>query len=191
MTAVWAARHLRMTRRRRLDRLVQSRIDGQRHAAGDRRAAGFSQSSGDFHERRRRIHHADGRPADAGAVRTSDQAHRLQQQHAGHGQTGNACGGLPRISAWMSNIRTLQRWRRPLGFAEFASRIPETSRSPWPPPFGTTAPCFIDVVTNPNALALPPKIDAKEIAGYGLYVAKQTLHGRLFESIDELKGNLP
>ena len=52
-------------------------------------------------------------------------------------------------------------------------------------------PVLIDVVTNPNALALPPKIDAKEVAGYGLYVAKQTLHGRLFESIDELKGNLP
>jgi pyruvate dehydrogenase (quinone) len=52
-------------------------------------------------------------------------------------------------------------------------------------------PVLIDVVTNPDALALPPKIDAKEIAGYGLYVAKQTLHGRFFESVDELKGNLP
>jgi hypothetical protein len=40
-------------------------------------------------------------------------------------------------------------------------------------------------------VALPPKIDSKEVAGYGLYFAKQTLHGRLFESIDELKGNLP
>jgi pyruvate dehydrogenase (quinone) len=52
-------------------------------------------------------------------------------------------------------------------------------------------PVLIDVVTNPDALALPPRIDAKEIAGYGLYVAKQTLHGRLFDSIDDLKGNLP
>jgi pyruvate dehydrogenase (quinone) len=52
-------------------------------------------------------------------------------------------------------------------------------------------PVLVDVVTNPNALALPPKIDAKQVAGYGLYFAKQTIHGRLFESIDELKGNLP
>jgi pyruvate dehydrogenase (quinone) len=51
-------------------------------------------------------------------------------------------------------------------------------------------PVLIDIVTDPNALALPPKIEAKEIAGYGLYLAKQTLHGRLFESVDELKGNL-
>ena len=52
-------------------------------------------------------------------------------------------------------------------------------------------PVLVDAVTDPNALAMPPKIDAKEVAGYGLYLAKQTLHGRLFESIDELKGNLP
>jgi len=49
----------------------------------------------------------------------------------------------------------------------------------------------LDVVADLNALALPPKLSAKEVAGYGLYAAKQTLHGRLFESIDELKGNLP
>jgi pyruvate dehydrogenase (quinone) len=54
-----------------------------------------------------------------------------------------------------------------------------------------SGPVLVDVVTNPNELALPPKIDAQEVAGYGLYFAKQTLHGRLFESIDELKGHLP
>jgi pyruvate dehydrogenase (quinone) len=52
-------------------------------------------------------------------------------------------------------------------------------------------PAMVDVWTNPDALAIPPRIEAKEVAGYGLYVAKQTLHGKLFESIDELKGNLP
>ena len=57
--------------------------------------------------------------------------------------------------------------------------------------FRHSGPVLVDIVTDPNALALPPKIDAKEVAGYGLYLAKQTLHGRLFESIDELKGNLP
>jgi aryl-alcohol dehydrogenase-like predicted oxidoreductase len=43
----------------------------------------------------------------------------------------------------------------------------------------------------PDALAIPPRIDAKEAAGYGLHGAKQTLYGKLFESIDEPKGNLP
>jgi pyruvate dehydrogenase (quinone) len=57
--------------------------------------------------------------------------------------------------------------------------------------FRNKGPVLVDVVTDPNALAMPPKIQAKEVAGYGLYMAKQTLHGRLFESINELKGNLP
>jgi pyruvate dehydrogenase (quinone) len=54
-----------------------------------------------------------------------------------------------------------------------------------------TGPVLVGVVTDPNALAMPPQINAKEVAGYGLYLVKQTLHGRLFESIDELKGNMP
>jgi pyruvate dehydrogenase (quinone) len=57
--------------------------------------------------------------------------------------------------------------------------------------FRQKGPMLVDIVTDPNALAMPPKIDAKEAAGYSLYLAKQTLHGRFFESIEELKGNLP
>ena len=49
----------------------------------------------------------------------------------------------------------------------------------------------MDVVTNSNELALPPKIEAQEVAGYRLYFAEQTLHGRLLESIDERKAHLP
>jgi pyruvate dehydrogenase (quinone) len=64
-------------------------------------------------------------------------------------------------------------------------------RSAFETAFRHKGPVLIDVITDPDALALPPKIQAKEVAGYGLYVAKQTLHGRLFETIDELKGNVP
>ena len=52
-------------------------------------------------------------------------------------------------------------------------------------------PLLLDIVTDPNALAFPPRINAKEVAGYGLFLVKQTLHGKLFESIDDLKGSLP
>jgi pyruvate dehydrogenase (quinone) len=57
--------------------------------------------------------------------------------------------------------------------------------------FAHRGPALLDMVTDANALALPPKIQPSEVAGFGLYLAKQTLHGRWFESIDELKGNLP
>jgi pyruvate dehydrogenase (quinone) len=77
------------------------------------------------------------------------------------------------------------------GIRGFRVEGSEDVKSAFASAFEHKGPALVDVVTNPNALALPPKIDAKEVAGYGLYVAKQTLHGRLFESIDELKGNLP
>jgi pyruvate dehydrogenase (quinone) len=77
------------------------------------------------------------------------------------------------------------------GVRGFRVESPQDLKSAFSAAFRHKGPTLVDVVTNPNALALPPKIDAKEVAGYGLYVAKQTLHGRLFESIDELKGNLP
>ncbi len=38
------------------DRLVQSRLDGERHAAGDRRAGGLSRPAGHLAVRRRRFH---------------------------------------------------------------------------------------------------------------------------------------
>jgi pyruvate dehydrogenase (quinone) len=78
-----------------------------------------------------------------------------------------------------------------VGLRGFRVESPQDLKSAFSAAFRHKGPTLVDVVTNPNALALPPKIDAKEVAGYGLYVAKQTLHGRLFESIDELKGNLP
>ena len=68
---------------------------------------------------------------------------------------------------------------------------PKSVRSAFEAAFRHHGPVLVDVVTDPDALALPPKIQAKEVAGYGLYVAKQTLHGRLFATIDELKGNVP
>jgi pyruvate dehydrogenase (quinone) len=68
---------------------------------------------------------------------------------------------------------------------------PKNVRSAFEAAFRQKGPVLIDVVTDPDALALPPKIQAEQVAGYGLYVAKQTLHGRLFETIDELKGNIP
>ena len=95
-----------------------------------------------------------------------------------------------KILVWTSKVPTSQSWRRLSAFEDSALRT-SNLRDALATALRYSGPAIVDVVTNPNALALPPKIDAKEVAGYGLYVAKQTLHGRLFESIDELKGNLP
>jgi pyruvate dehydrogenase (quinone) len=83
------------------------------------------------------------------------------------------------------------RMAEAVGIRGFRVENPRDLKSSLEAAFRHHGPVLVDVVTNPNALALPPKIDAKEVAGYGLYFAKHTLHGRLFESIDELRGNLP
>ena len=44
-------------------RLVLARLDGERDGAGDRRAGGLSRAAGGLAVGRRRLHHADGRPA--------------------------------------------------------------------------------------------------------------------------------
>jgi pyruvate dehydrogenase (quinone) len=157
MPAVWAARYLRMTRDRRLIGSFKSWVHGQRHAAGHRCATGLSQTASCFHERRRRIYHADGRFADAGPVKNPNFA-----------KMAEAAG-----------VR---------GFRVEDSRDLKDSLAK---ALQQDGPALVDVMTNPNELAMPPKLEAKEVAGYGLYFAKQTLHGRLFESIDEVRGNLP
>jgi pyruvate dehydrogenase (quinone) len=78
-----------------------------------------------------------------------------------------------------------------VGIRGFRVEDPADIRSALETALRHRGPALVDAVTNPNELAMPPKVDAKEAAGYGLYLAKQTLHGRLFESLDELKGNLP
>jgi hypothetical protein len=55
----------------------------------------------------------------------------------------------------------------------------------------TQSPAIVGVSTNPDASAIPRGSTLRGSRATGLYVAKQTLHGKLFESIDELKGNLP
>ena len=78
-----------------------------------------------------------------------------------------------------------------LGIRSFRVEADRELKSTLAAAFRQHGPVLIDVVTDANALAMPPKVQSKEVAGFGLYLAKQTLHGRLFESIDELKGNLP
>jgi pyruvate dehydrogenase (quinone) len=78
-----------------------------------------------------------------------------------------------------------------LGIRSFRVEADRDLKSSLSAAFAHRGPALLDVVTDANALAMPPKVQPGEVAGFGLYLAKQTLHGRLFESVDELKGNLP
>ena len=190
MTAVWAARHLRMTRERRL-------IGSFNHGS---MANAMPQAIGaQFAFPKRQVISMSG---DGGFTMLMGDLLTLVQYE------------LP-IKLIVYNNSTLGMVKlemRVAGYEDFGVDVKQTDFAKMAEAVGIrgiriedsgnlekslaaglrhNGPVLIDVVTNPDSLALPPKIDAKEIAGFGLYFAKQTLHGRFFESIDELKGNLP
>jgi pyruvate dehydrogenase (quinone) len=56
--------------------------------------------------------------------------------------------------------------------------------------FDHDGPAIIDVVTNRNELAMPPKITKEQVAGFSLYVTKTILNGDGDQIVELLKTNL-
>jgi pyruvate dehydrogenase (quinone) len=52
-----------------------------------------------------------------------------------------------------------------------------------------TGPVLINVMTDPNALAMPPKIEFEQVKGMALSMTKLMLNGRMGEVIDTVKSN--
>ena len=190
MTAVWAARHLRMTRGRRL-------IGSFNHGS---MANAMPQAIGaQLAFPKRQVISLSG---DGGFTMLMGDLLTLAQYELPIKLIvyNNSTLGMVKLEMRVAGYEDFGVDVKPSNFAKMAEAVGicgyriEDSRdlkNSLATALRHDGPVLVDVVTDPNALALPPKIDAKEVAGYGLYVAKQTLHGRLFESIDELMGNLP
>ena len=190
MTAVWAARHLRMTRERRLIGSFNhgSMANAMPQAIGAQLA---------FPERQ-----VISMSGDGGFTMLMGDLLTLAQYDLPIELIvyNNSTLGMVKLEMRVAGYRDFGVDVKPSDFAKLAeavgirgTRIEDSGnlKKTLETALRHNGPGLIDVVTNPDALALPPRIDVKEIAGYGLYVAKQTLHGRFFESVDELKGNLP
>jgi pyruvate dehydrogenase (quinone) len=190
MTAVWAARHLRMTRERRL-------IGSFNHGS---MANAMPQAIGaQLAFPKRQVISMSG---DGGFTMLMGDLLTLVQYELPIKLIvyNNSTLGMVKLEMRVAGYEDFGVDVKPTDFAKMAEAVgirgvriedSENLEKSLTAALRHNGPVLIDVVTNPDSLALPPKIDAKEIAGYGLYVAKQTLHGRLFQSIDELKGNLP
>ena len=51
-------------------------------------------------------------------------------------------------------------------------------------------PALIDVVTDPNALSMPPRISADQVAGFGVAMMKLTLSGHIDEVVETIEANV-
>jgi pyruvate dehydrogenase (quinone) len=190
MTAVWAARYLRMTRERRL-------IGSFNHGS---MANAMPQSIGaQLAFPKRQVISMSG---DGGFTMLMGDLLTLAQYDLPIKLIvyNNSTLGMVKLEMRVAGLEDFgvdvknpdfAKMAESMGIRGFRVENPRDVKSSLETALRHQGPVLIDVVTNPNALALPPRIDAKEVAGYGLYFAKQTLHGRFFESIDELKGNLP
>ena len=55
--------------------------------------------------------------------------------------------------------------------------------------FGHDGPVLVNIMTNPEALAMPPKIEWEQMKGYALSMSKMILGGRMDEVVDTIKSN--
>jgi pyruvate dehydrogenase (quinone) len=55
--------------------------------------------------------------------------------------------------------------------------------------FQHDGPVLINIMTNPESLAMPPKIEWEQIKGYTLSMSKLMLDGRMDEVLNTVKGN--
>jgi pyruvate dehydrogenase (quinone) len=55
--------------------------------------------------------------------------------------------------------------------------------------FAFNGPVLINVMTDPNALAMPPKIEFEQVKGMALSMTKLVLNGRMDEVLDTVKAN--
>jgi pyruvate dehydrogenase (quinone) len=53
----------------------------------------------------------------------------------------------------------------------------------------TDGPVLLNIMTNPNALAMPPKIEWEQIKGYTITMTKMMLGGRMDDVLETVKGN--
>jgi pyruvate dehydrogenase (quinone) len=53
-----------------------------------------------------------------------------------------------------------------------------------------SGPALIDVVTDPNALSMPPHITADQVEGFGVAMMKLVLSGQIDEVVDTVDANI-
>ncbi|MEU4830232.1 pyruvate dehydrogenase [Streptosporangium sp. NPDC023615] len=76
------------------------------------------------------------------------------------------------------------------GIASLRVEDPADVRRALETAFATPGPFLLDVVTDPNVLAVPPHISAKQVKGFALAAGKTVLTGGVGRMIDMAKANL-
>ncbi|HEY0244112.1 MAG TPA: thiamine pyrophosphate-dependent enzyme [Mucilaginibacter sp.] len=76
-----------------------------------------------------------------------------------------------------------------MGIKGFTVNDPAEVKSSLQEAFKHNGPALINIMTDPNALAMPPKIEFEQVKGMALSMSKLILNGRMDEVLDTVKSN--
>src|ERR1700743_2906340 len=76
-----------------------------------------------------------------------------------------------------------------MGIKGFTVKEPGDVKSSLKEAFAHNGPALINITTDPNALAMPPKVEFEQVKGMALSMSKLILNGRMDEVLDTVKAN--
>jgi len=76
-----------------------------------------------------------------------------------------------------------------MGIKGFTINDPDEARHSLREAFLYNGPVVINIMTDPNALAMPPKVELSQVKGMAVSMTKLMLNGRMDEVIDTIKSN--
>jgi pyruvate dehydrogenase (quinone) len=76
-----------------------------------------------------------------------------------------------------------------MGIKSFTVTEPDQVRQAISDAFIFDGPALVNIFTDPNALAMPPKIELKQVAGMAVSMTKLMLNGHMDEVLDTVKAN--
>jgi pyruvate dehydrogenase (quinone) len=76
-----------------------------------------------------------------------------------------------------------------MGFKGITVNEPDNLENALQEAFAIDGPVLVNVMTNPDSLAMPPKIEWKQMAGYTTTMTKLLLGGKMDEVLDTIKSN--
>lgn len=98
-------------------------------------------------------------------------------------------GGLPDYETDMYNP-DFALVAEAMGMKALSVNDPERVEESIRTAFETNGPVLVSIKTDPNALAMPPKIELAQMKGFALSMSKLILNGRISEVIDTAKSNM-
>ncbi|MFF0636460.1 pyruvate dehydrogenase [Nocardia sp. NPDC004151] len=111
----------------------------------------------------------------------------------------NSTLGMVKLEMLVDGLPDYGTDQEPVNYADIAAAVgmpairvtdPAQVRGALAKAFAEPGPMLVDVVTDPNALSLPPKIDAAQVKGFALAAGKIVLAGGVGRMVEMARSNL-